>query len=294
MLASLALTSCTTASAGPDLATEVDTGQQAFLESCKEWDEWSKPAPPFRIYGNTYYVGTCGISAILVTGDDGHMLIDGASRDGGALVEANIEKLGFRIKDVKILLHSHEHFDHVGGLAYLQERSGAQVIASHGATMALQTGEAQPDDPQYGIHAPFAPAKVARGIGGGDLVSLGKITLIPLETPGHTPGALTWSWWSCERTDCKMIVYADSLSPISSDSYRFSDHPEYVARFRKGLEALAEMPCDIVLTPHPSASRMLVRMAGNGGLVDKGGCRLYAENITARLDSRLAKEAGSE
>jgi len=289
-IASLALASCATAKTEEPPA---QTGQQAFLDTCEDWDEWGKAAPPFNIYGNTYYVGTCGIAAILITGNEGHVLIDGASRDGGPLVEASIAKLGFRIEDVKILLHSHEHFDHVGGLAYLQRRSGAQMIAANAAVQGLTTGMTQPGDPQFGTHDPFEPVSVTFAIGSYNPVSLGKVTLMPLETPGHTAGALTWSWWSCEKTDCKTLVYADSLSPVSSDSYRFSDNPEVVSGYRKGLTSLAELPCDMLLTPHPSSSQMIERMA-TGGLAGGMNCREYAQSIEARLKKRLAEEAGKK
>ena len=87
---------------------------------CKEWDDWDKPAPPVRIHANTYLVGTCGISAILIAGDEGHVLIDSGTEAGAELVAENIRQLGFRLGDIKYLLMSHEHFDHVGGLARLQ------------------------------------------------------------------------------------------------------------------------------------------------------------------------------
>ena len=264
--------------------------QTAWAAACEDWDDWDKPAPPFNIFGNSWYVGTCGISAILITSDDGHILIDGASRDGGPLVEANIAKLGFRIEDVKILLHSHEHFDHVGGLAYLQKRSGAMMIASAGAMRALRTGEAQPDDPQYGMHEAFEPVDVSIIVGSSNPVTLGHITLTPLETPGHTPGGLSWQWEEGEGDVVKSIVYADSLSPVSSDDYRFSDHPEYVAAYRESLARVAALDCEVLLTPHPSASGMRDKLAA-GDLTSGMNCREFAASVTARLDARLSQEA---
>lgn len=167
------------------------------------------------------------------------------------------------------------------------------MIASAGALKALQSGETQPDDPQYGLHDPFEPISVTFAIGSYNPVSTGKIALLPLETPGHTPGALSWNWWSCERTNCKAIVYADSLSPISNDEYLFKDHPEYLAQYQMGLAALAELPCDILLAPHPSASKMLKRMADTG-LEGGMDCRAYAQSIEARLNKRLAEEANRQ
>jgi len=290
-LAALALPGCTTNAPEPAVRA---SDQQAFLDACEDWDEWEKSAPPFKIWGNSYYVGSCGITSILVTGEDGHILIDGGSQGGGALVEQSIHKLGFDVKDVRILLHSHEHSDHVGGLAYLQRKSGAKVIASRAARQALETGQTMPDDPQHGEFDSFEPVTVAGTVRSFEPVSLGLLTLLPLATPGHTPGALSWQWWSCEQTDCRAVVYADSLSPMSSDGYRFSDHPDYLTAYRAGLARLADTPCDILLTPHPSAGSMFDRLASESGLQDKASCARYAEAMGKRLDEELVVEAGSK
>jgi metallo-beta-lactamase class B len=98
---------------------------------------------------------------------------------------------------------------------------------------------------------------------------------------------------SCEGDDCKTIVYADSLSPISSGDYRFSDHPDYVAAYYAGLDRLAELDCDILLTPHPSASGMRDKLIA-GDLTAGPTCRDYAEGIRTRLDARLAEEAAAQ
>ena len=123
---------------------------------------------------------------------------------------------------------------------------------------------------------------------------LGDLMLTALATPGHTPGALTWHWVSCDGGVCRSIVYADSLSPISRDDYRFSDHPGYLAAYRASLTKLAALDCDILLTPHPSASGMLDRMAGRTPLENANGCKDYAAAVGKRLDERLAKEAAGK
>ena len=101
-----------------------------WVNSCTDWDKWDKAGPPYQIYGNSYYVGTCGISAILITGADGHILIDGATEAGAEVIATNIRALGFSLQDVKLLLQSHEHFDHVGGFARLQGLIGAPVLTA--------------------------------------------------------------------------------------------------------------------------------------------------------------------
>lgn len=261
-----------------------------WVESCADWDEWDKPGPAFRIFGNSYYVGTCGITAILITGDEGHVLIDGGTESGADRIAANIEALGASPGDVKLLLHSHEHFDHVAGLAKLQQLSGARLLASPEAAPVLSTGIAADLDPQAGMHAAFPAARVDGIVREGETVRLGKLAFTPIATPGHTPGALSWQWQSCEEDRCLFIVYADSLSPVSSDSYRFSDHPAYVDAYRAGLRKLAVLDCAILLTPHPSASNMRDRLFSPEGLVDREGCKAFAEAVSSRLDTRITHE----
>jgi len=263
-----------------------------WAKACGDSTEWDQPAPPVRIHANTYLVGTCGISSILITGDEGHVLIDGGTEAGAELIAANIRSLGFKLKDIKYLLISHEHFDHVGGIARLQQLTGATLITSAPAEKVLDTGLPGTDDPQAGMHKPFRAANVGRVIGDGGDVRLGNIRLFAMTTPGHTPGALSWRWDDCDGGVCRTMVYADSLSPISRDDYKFSDHPEYLAAYRASLTKIAASRCEILLTPHPSASAMKERMTAKQKLFDPEGCRDYAAALTKRLDERLAKEAG--
>lgn len=268
----------------------IESSGPAFAGTCKEWDDYNKPAPPVRIHGNTYLVGTCGVSSILITGKQGDILIDGGTEEDADLIARNIRRLGFSLSDVKYILHSHEHFDHVGGIAKLQRLTGAQLIASVPAASVLNNGAPRADDPQAGMNPPFAPAHVDRIIRDREEVRLGDLVLTAVATPGHTAGALSWRWGSCQGGVCRQIVYADSLTPVSRDDYRFSDHPEYVAAFRASIAKVAALDCEILLTPHPSASHMIERLARGEPLYDPNGCRDYAAGLTKQLDERLAKE----
>jgi metallo-beta-lactamase class B len=272
----------------------IETEGPKFAARCKDWDEWDKPAPPVRIFGNTYLVGTCGISSILITDKAGDILIDGGTEAGAALIAENIRSLGFRITDVKVLLHSHEHFDHVGGLARLQQMSRAELVASPAAAGVLNSGTAGAGDPQAGLSAPFLAAHVDRLINDGEQVRIGNTVLTAIATPGHTPGALSWRWGSCDGGKCRQIVYADSLTPVSRDNYRFSEHPDYLAKYRTSIAKIAALDCDILLTPHPSASHMVERLAGKAPLENRNACKDYAASLTKQLDERLAKEAAAK
>ena len=263
-----------------------------WAAACKDFDEWDKPGPPFRIHGNTYYVGTCGISAILVVAPDGHTLIDSGTEKGAQAVLANIRALGFDPQDVDVLLMSHEHFDHVGGMAALQAATGATVVATPEAAAVLRTGLPGKDDPQANSgHPAFTPVSGPIVELAGEAPQLvGDVEFRPLRTPGHTPGATSWSWEECATGSCATIVYVDSLNPISDDTYRFSDRPEYIAAFRAGLAKLEAADCDIVIAPHPSAAKMRERVTGAAPLIDPNGCKAYVAGVRERLDQRLAKE----
>jgi metallo-beta-lactamase class B len=278
----------------PRYPAPLATAGPAFAAACEGRDGWDEPAPPVRVHGNTYYVGTCGITALLITGREGHVLIDSGTEAGAELVAANVRRLGFKLSDVKWIVHSHEHHDHVGGFARLRDLTGAEVAASANAAAVLRSGVAGTGDPQFGSLPRMAPVPVARVVKEGDTVRLGGISLTAHETKGHTHGALSWQWVSCDGGVCRTMVYADSLSSVSSEGYRFSDKPNVVAAFRAGIAKVAGLECDILLTPHPSASNMAARFAGKAALFDPAGCRTYAEAKTKGLDERLTKEAAAK
>lgn len=269
--------------------------QRAWAASCEAMDEWDKPGPPFRIYGNTYYVGTCGISALLIAGPGDHTVIDSGTDKGAAIVLANIRRLGFDPSDVGTLLMSHEHFDHVGGMARLQAATGAQVVTTRSAAVVLGSGKPGADDPQAASgHPDFPPVTGAiEELSGESPRSFGRTEFRPILTPGHTPGAMSWAWRACEGQECKTIVYVDSLNPISADGFRFSDRPALVAAFRKGIAEIAAIDCDIVIAPHPVAVQLRDRLLGDRPLIDRDGCRAFAAIATERLDKRLAAEAAN-
>lgn len=286
----LALAGCTTPGKVSSLSPHSPYTAKALAASCQGRDGWSDPAPPARVFGNTWYVGTCGISALLVTSDAGHILVDTGMADAAPLVAANIERLGFRLKDVRWIVTSHEHFDHVAGLAELQRLTGARVAVLPVAAAVFASGQPAKDDPQLGQLEPIAPVKVDRVMGDGEVLELGPLRLTAHATPAHSPGSTSWTWGSCEDDECRIVTYADSASTISTEGYRFIDHPDRVAGVRKGLAAMDALPCGILITPHPSASDLFGRFA-TGRLLDPAACHAYAARAAASFDARLAKES---
>lgn len=264
--------------------------------ACAGRDGWSDAAPPARIFGNTYYVGTCGIAVLLVTSAQGHVLIDGATEEAVPSILDNVRTLGFDPRDIRYIVGSHEHVDHMGGFAALKAATGAQIWASEAARQVIESGMVDAADPQHGAIPGMTPAPVHGIVNDGRHIELadGAVRLTAVATPGHTSGGTSWTWQSCEAGRCVNFAYVDSLTAVSADAYRFTDHPERVAPFRATFDRVATMPCDVLVTPHPSFSNLFARLSGTEPLVDPSACRTLSEAMRARLDARLAREqAGS-
>lgn len=252
---------------------------------------WTAPAPPARVHGETWYVGTCGITALLITSEKGHVLVDGGPAEAAPLIAANIGKLGFRLTDVRWIVSSHEHWDHVGALAELKAMTGAKIAAVPVAAQALTAGKSHAEDPQGASAKDFAPVTVDRVLRDGETLDAGPPRLTAHITPAHAPGSASWTWRSCVGDDCRTIAYADSATIISDEGYRFSDHADRTAAARDGLAKIGALPCDILITPHPGASDLFARLTGGKPLVDREACRAYVAKAEARFAQRLADEA---
>ena len=269
---------------------------------CFDCDAWNRPVEPFRVFGNTYFVGVADLSAVLITSGGGSILLDGGLPQSAPLIDASIRKLGFKTEDIKLIVNSHAHYDHAGGIAALQRASGAAVAASAAGKRAIERGEPTPDDPQFafGRAANGFPAVTnVRAVADGETLRVGELTVTAHLTPGHTPGATTWTWRSCDGPTCRDIVYADSLNAVSDDEFRFTGgggRPSIVDVFRKSIATVAALPCDIIISVHPSATNMAAKVKQRGAsqaadpFVAPDGCRAYAAGAGTRLDARIAQE----
>lgn len=257
---------------------------------------WNASQAPFRVYGNTWYVGPHGLSSILIDTGQGLALFDGDLPESAPQIEAHVHALGFRVRDIKWIFNSHAHVDHAGGIAALQSASGAQVLASAAGAHELELGGADPSDPQYGTIPDYTPVRHVRVVRNGETLHLGNAAVTARYTPGHTAGSTSWTWTSCANSRCLHMVYADSLTAVTAPKFRFSRRPRYVAAFRRSIASVAALPCDILLTPHPDASAFWERVArsrsgaGVPALIDPNACRSYAAEAARGLDARLAQE----
>ncbi len=269
---------------------------------CSSCNEWNQPQKPFKIYGNTYYVGTKELSALLVTSPQGHILLDGALPQSAPIIEANIQQLGFRMRDVKLIVNSHEHFDHAGGIAALQRASGAKVAASPVAARVLRDGAIGKDDPQWeaGQDPRIESVAVVTEVKDGEVLKVGPLALTAYLTPAHSPGSTTWGWQSCEKGRCLDVVYADSLTAVSADGYRFTGgagSPDLTPAFRTVIDKVAALKCDIVVSTHPGFTDTMEKFAAmtpsSNPFIDANGCKRYAAASRTRLEKRIATERAS-
>jgi metallo-beta-lactamase class B len=281
-------------------STSLRPDPPAVCDSCAEWN---KPRAPFRLFGNTYYVGVAGLSSVLVASNRGLILLDGALPQSAPLIDANIRALGFRTEDVKLIVNSHAHYDHAGGIAALQRVSRAAVAASPRGAEALRSGLPTPDDPQYDtVHGGFPRVSRVREVRDGEVLRVGDVAITAHFTPGHTPGSTTWTWRSCEGDHCADIVYADSLTSISSvPGFRYSGdatHPSRVEAFRHSIATVAALPCDVMVSVHPGFSDLdgkLARRAEHPDVnpfLDPGACVAYGARAGRALDKRVEEEEG--
>ena len=276
---------------------------------CDSCTEWNQPRTPFKVFGNTYFVGSMGLSSLLITTDAGLVLIDVALPQSAPLIDANIRALGFRTTDIKFILSSHAHFDHVGGLRSMQRYTRATVLASSATAAALRLGHPLPEDPQFaGASSPIqdfpAVSEGLRAMTDGESVRLGATTITAHYTPGHTPGATTWTWQSCEGARCLNMVYVDSLTAVANDTFRYTGgggQPSIVEGFRASIRKVSALPCDVVISTHPIATGMDAKVkaradakltpgAASNPFVDAGACKALAATAMKGLDERVALE----
>lgn len=272
---------------------------------CSSCESWNEPQEPFRVFGNTFYVGTAGLASILITSSDGLILLDGALPQSAPLIAANIRKLGFRVEDIRLIVNSHTHYDHAGGIAALQRLSGAMVVASPASAQALRQGGPAADDPQFAFGCEpnaFPPVRPVRVVADNEVLSVGNSDVTARFTPGHTPGGTTWTWRSCEGQRCLDVVYADSLSSVSAPNFRFTGSQDVQSRldgFRRSIERVAELPCDVLMTPHPHLFNMQAKLErqsqepGANPFIDPQACKAYAAGANRALDKREAQERQS-
>ena len=262
-------------------------------QSDAEAASWNRPIAPFRLIGNVYYVGTAGLASYLIVTPQGDILLDGGLPESAPLIERGVAALGFRMKDIKILLNSHAHFDHAGGLAALKRDSGAKLMASRADTALLEKGR----QVYFSRHADssFPPVSVDRVIEDGAAVQLGGVTMTAHLTPGHTKGCTTWTMPVVERGKTHQVLFFCSMS---APDYLLTHNPKYpdiVADYESSFAKLSKLQCDVFLAPHGSffdleGKRRRMREGGPNPFVDPAEFQAFLAIAREEFETKLRQQ----
>ena len=260
-------------------------GERALLE------EFTVPSKPFHIIGNFYYVGTKQLSSFLIVTAEGHVLLDAGLEQAVPLIRANVEELGFHFRDIKILINSHAHFDHVGGDRDVRDATGARVMV-----MFEDAEEVRRGHPEFALGWKGCP--VDRVLRDGDTVSLGSTTLMAHLTPGHTKGCTTWTTRLLEQSRSYDVVFIGGFT--INEGVKLlgtADYPDMAADFARTFKVLKSLPCDVFGAQHPYFFQMEEKVARlkRGGLnpfVDPAGYRAAVAHAEAAYLEQLASERG--
>lgn len=264
-------------------------------EMPEEWRAWNRPVEPFRIAGELYYVGTVEMAAYLFATPEGHVLLDGGFAESAPLIAASIEKLGFALDDVEILISSHGHVDHAGGLARLAELTGAEVVASAGDRPLLESGGGT--DPDMAAVLRFPPVEVDRVVADGDRIELGGLDLTARLTPGHTPGCTSWTARIPDGERTLDAVFVCSVNVLSGTPLVGNErYPTIALDFASSFATLRAQPCDLFLGAHASFFRMEEKLAardagaGDNPFVDPDGYRRYIDQKDRAFRDELERQ----
>ena len=272
----------------------VSAQNPAAEEADKEYR--TAPAKAFRILGNIYFVGaTQHLTSYLITTPQGHILLDYGYKESVPGVRGNVEQLGFQLRDVKILLNSHAHHDHVGGEALMKELTGARTLVMD-ADAALMSAGGKGD---FRREMPWDPIKVDRIIQDGERVQFGGVTLVAHLTPGHTKGCTTWT--TVVEEDGKKYNVVFLCGVRVNEGVPLVGNPKYPANaedFAKAFQTLKSLPCDVFLGAHgywfgiQEKVKSLQQGAKNNPFIDPQGYRAYLEKMEREYLDQLKREQG--
>jgi metallo-beta-lactamase class B len=259
--------------------------------------DWTEPFPPYRIIGNVYYVGSKGLASYLISTSDGLILINSSLEASVPLIQASVEKLGFKFSDIKILLISHAHWDHCAGSALVKKLTGAKYMVMEGDVSVVESGGKT--DFHYG-NSPgtyYPPAKVDRILHDGDEVRLGDTVLVAHLTPGHTKGCTTWTLQVADGGKAYHVVIVGS--PNVNPGYKLvrnAKYPQIAQDYERMFQTLKALPCDVFLGAHGDyygmeAKYAKMREGQPNPFIDPQGYRDFVTEKEAAFQAELKKQS---
>lgn len=256
------------------------------LQAYQVRESWRQPMAPFRIADRTWYIGTAGLSALVVVGDAGAVLIDGGMPQAADMLLRHLRSVGIADGQLKWIVHSHAHADHAGPLAAVKRATGARVATNAESSVLLARGGT--DDLHFGDDITFPPVKADRMLLDGEVIDLGDVRLTAHFTPGHTPGSLSWTWADTRDGKAVRVAYVDSLTAPGYDLIVHARYPRIVEDYRATFAKVRALPCDLLITPHADASGWAP--GSTTPHATPMTCRTYADKAEQQLDAQLAAQ----
>ena len=258
--------------------------------------KWNTPTELFRMIGNVYYVGTDGLASYLITSPQGHILVDTVMPEATSQIKANIEKLGFKVADIKYLLNTHAHIDHTGGLAEMKQASGAQLVAGEADKPLLEGGYYPGAREETALN--FPPVKVDRTVREGDTVTIADVTLTARETPGHSPGCTSWEFSVKDGDATRSALIFCSGTVALNRLVTNPTYPGIVTDYKKTFARAQDMKPNVLLAPHPEMYKMAEKRTklaegGPNPFVNPGEFNAYAATLEKAFEDALAKQTAA-
>ena len=257
-------------------------------------NDWTKPTTPHRIVGPVYYVGTYDLACFLITSPEGHILINTGLADSTAQIRKNVETLGFKFSDIRILLTNQAHFDHVAAMAEIKKLTGARLLATEADRPVLEDGGAS--DFYLGKEYTFKPVKVDVVLKDRMEISVGgagRVVLRSHLTPGHTKGSVSYSTVVRENGRTYNVVIANVPTTIGAKLVNNPKYPEIAGDYERSFRVLRALACDIFLAGHASQYRLHDKYKGKydpDAFVDPEGLKRAVAESEAKFRAQLKQE----
>ncbi len=297
ILSVVALPAVAHAQAAPPAAPPAAQGAPAGTPNMAQLTaQMKEPFAPFHVIGNIYYVGSKGLSCYIISTKDGLILLDTGYPDMASYIEGNIQKLGYKLSDVKIIIDSHSHIDHAGGVGELKSATGAKLMSLAEDAPYLESGGH--NDVLFGDRNLFPPTKVDRIFHDGEAVTLGGVTMTPHLTPGHTPGNTTWTMVTDDKGKSYNVVFFGMVSVMPNAN--FSTNPAYPnmgADYAHTVKVLPTLKCDVFLGSNASFYDMekkhdaLMKGADPNPFIDPAACKAFVDRVEDGYKKALVRSS---
>ena len=283
------------------LLTAVASAQTAFREGPVTNQDWIKPFPALHIVGNVYYVGTYDLASYLITTDQGHVLVNTGVGSSVPMIRSNVESLGFRFADIRLLLATHGHWDHVAGMAEIKRLTGAQMLMHEADVPVLEDGGNS--DYRFlpkGRGAVYEPVRVDRRLKDGEVIRLGALAITAHHHPGHTKGATSFTFTTRDAgRDYRVGIMNMNGINEGVELLNSPGYPAIVTEYAGTFAKQKQISIDVFLSSHAGQFGLHEKYKPGAAydpnrFVDSAGYRAAVERAERAYTAQLQREKAGQ